>query len=551
MIKSKTMSEEITKPKLDTKLSLEEDPKTVTTKKLLFTDNSIERFRADFIDPKTNKTRYRRYKNFDGNAPKGLRICQYEKSKAKFFILQYWFQSKAYKLTIGEFKLGKFGVKEAQDKFNQLYQDHTNDRGIWIKNPKQTIKDADKKVYEAESIRLKKRSIREVIELIVKENFPSNKFEGNVVASTIKEYSLPMLGYNKRTLLMYFSNDSKGMGKIYYKGSKPYGLPQPQDSEDLFKRFPSGTGIIKTKRLGKYKNRKDEISLYDHDLSKHLIDDLKAEHVRDYINEKYRSYSGKRIIKRMFTYIWNYANNNGYISTPKDGTTPINITTSIKVKAPSKVEYKGARYNHKRFTESELQRLWISITKHIETYPFQALALLLAMVTGLRIITILKIEKDFIKDGFIELDETVTKIKREQKVAITAPVKWILNTIEEIKKKPKYQKYNFVSYLFPSTKMKVELNPEYKAKDGARLKSVRSCWDSVQKETGIVGAPKTFRKSYVSVAKLVLNESFKVMFLSGHTSEATLEVKYNKSEDEQIKDYANEVADKKFNFIKT
>ena len=70
------MSEEITKPKLDTKLSLEEDPKTVTTKKLLFTDNSIERFRADFIDPKTNKTRYRRYKNFDGNAPKGLRIIE-------------------------------------------------------------------------------------------------------------------------------------------------------------------------------------------------------------------------------------------------------------------------------------------------------------------------------------------------------------------------------------------------------------------------------------------------------------------------------------------
>lgn len=202
---------------------------------------------------------------------------------------------------------------------------------------------------------------------------------------------------------MYFSNDSKGMGKIYYKGSKPYGLPQPQDSEDLFKRFPSGTGIIKTKRLGKYKNRKDEISLYDHDLSKHLIDDLKAEHVRDYINEKYRSYSGKRIIKRMFTYIWNYANNNGYISTPKDGTTPINITTSIKVKAPSKVEYKGARYNHKRFTESELQRLWISITKHIETYPFQALALLLAMVTGLRIITILKIEKILLKMVLLNL----------------------------------------------------------------------------------------------------------------------------------------------------
>ena len=82
-----------------------------------------------------------------------MRICQYEKSKAKFFILQYWFQSKAYKLTIGEFKL-VFGVKEAQDKFNQLHQDHTNDRGIWIK----TLNKQSKmriKVYEAESIRLK------------------------------------------------------------------------------------------------------------------------------------------------------------------------------------------------------------------------------------------------------------------------------------------------------------------------------------------------------------------------------------------------------------
>ena len=63
----------------------------------------------------------------------------------------------------------------------------------------------------------------------------------------------------------------------------------------------------------------------------------------------------------------------------------------------------------------------------------------------------------------------MTKIKREQKVAITAPVKWIQIPLKKLRK-AKYQKYNFVSYLFPSTKMKVELNPEYKAKDGARLK---------------------------------------------------------------------------------
>jgi hypothetical protein len=40
------------------------------------------------------------------------------------------------------------------------------------------------------------------------------------------------------------------------------------------------------------------------------------------------------------------------------------------------------------------------------------------------------------------------------------------------------------------------------------------------------------------------------MFLSGHSKEATIDVHYNKSDDEQIKEYANEVAEKKFNFTK-
>ena len=80
---------------------------------------------------------------------------------------------------------------------------------------------------------------------------------------------------------MYHANDADGSGRIYYKGNKYYGIAQPANAEDLFKKFPSGVGIITTKKLSKYKNRTSEISLYDHELSKHLIEHLEPQHIRD------------------------------------------------------------------------------------------------------------------------------------------------------------------------------------------------------------------------------------------------------------------------------
>ena len=542
------MGKEITDSKLDTKLLLEDKQKTVTTKKLLFTDYSIERFRADFIDPKTNKTRYRRYKNFDGKAPKGMRLCQYEKTKAKYFVLQYWFQSKAYKITIGEFQPDKFGIKEAQDKYNEVYQSHTNDKGIWIKNPAQTMKDQDNKVYEAEAIKLQKKSIREVIQDIVKDNFPGIQQSGNLVSSSQKSFGLPMYGYNKRTLLMYYSNNNKGHGKIHYKGNKFYGIAQPENSEDLFKKFPPGAGVVTQKRLGKYKNRSNEISLYDHDLSKHLIEHLKAQHIRDYINEKERSYSQKRMLKRMFTYILMYAIEKSY--TPGDKLLP---TKNIKIKKPEKITDKSASYNHKRFTAKQLEDIWDNLVeKQQEKFPFSSMAICFYEVTGIRPQTFLRIKKEYIKKDFIELPTSIVKTRKDQKIAITPPVRWILNNIDMKLKEPKYQKYSFVSWLFPSTKTKSKnlYDHEYVLTDGTRLKDIRGCWNAVMTDLGIEGAPKMLRKSWISMAKIVLKDSFKVMFISGHSKEATIDVHYNKSTDEQQKEYADEVAEKAFNFVK-
>ena len=541
------MTEKMNESKLDTKLLQDNQPKTITEKKLLFTDYSIERFSADFIGPKGRKVRA--YKSFEGkNAPKGLRLCQFEKTKAKYFILQFWYDGKSHQLTLGEFYNNKFGTKEALDEYNKIYQTHTNDKGIWIKNPKQTLKDQGKKVYEAVAIKLQKKSIREVIEDIVEDNYPSIVNPGRLVASSQKSFGLPMYGYNKRTLLMYYSNDKKGHGKINYKGNKFYGIAQPENSKDLFKKFPSGTGIITQKRLGKYKNRSEEISLYDHDLSKHLIEHLKAQHIRDYINEKDRSYSQKRTIKRLFTYILQYSIEKGYI--PGDKLLP---TKNIKIKKPEVITSKAAAYNNKRFTNKQLEDIWNNaVEKQQDKYPFSSMAICFYLVTGVRPENYLKIQKEYIKKDFIELPSSVVKTRKEQKVAITKPVQWVLDNIEETLKKPKYQKYKFVPWLFPSTKTKSKelYDHEYAATDGTRLKDFRGCWNAIMKDLELEGAPKMIRKSFISVSKIVLKDTFKVMFITGHTKEATIDIHYNKSTDEQQKEYANEVADKVFNFVK-
>ena len=543
----------MTESKLNTQLVQEETPETSTEKKLLFTDYSIGRFQGNFLD-KDNKRKVRIYKSFDSkNTPKGIRLCQYDKTKSKYFVLQYWFNNKATYLTLGEFLDSKFGTKECLEKYYKIYKDHTNDKGLWIKDPKKTLKDQDNKVYEAESIKLQKKSIREVIEDIFKDDFPSIAHSGNLVASSQKSYSLPMIGYNKRTLLIYFANNDEGYGKIYYKGNKFYGIAQPENAEELFKKFPPGNGIITPEKRGKkykgtYKNRSSEKSLYDHELSKHLIEHLEAQHIRDYISENdERSYSQKRIIKRMFAYIWQYSVEKGYISGDK-----LIPTKNIKVKLPKQNNFKGAQYNQKRFTAPQLTALWDSLLKHQEKFPFSSMALCLAEVTGLRIETILLIKKEYIKKDFLELPYSIVKTKKEQKITITPVVKWILENIEQTLNKPKYQKYKFIPWLFPSTKTKSKelYDLEYVKTDGTRLKDVRGCWIAVLKDTGIDGAQKMLRKSFISMAKIVLKDNFKVMFLSGHSKEATIDVHYNKSTDEQTKEYANEVAEKVFNFTK-
>ena len=122
------MTDKMNESKLDTHLVQEETLETSTEKKLLFTDHSIERYQGNFLD-KNNKRKVRVYKSFESkNTPKGIRLCQYEKTKSKYFVLQYWYNGRASYLTIGEFVRDKFGSKECLDRYYEIYKTHTNER---------------------------------------------------------------------------------------------------------------------------------------------------------------------------------------------------------------------------------------------------------------------------------------------------------------------------------------------------------------------------------------------------------------------------------------
>ena len=108
------MSDKESNGKLDTELVHRKIDQTGTQRfKLKFTDYAVDKFFASFfIDGKLIDRKYVPFDVSRHTILKGLKLVQFQKTKKKFFVLKYWFNSKAQTITIGEFILNKFGVRE-------------------------------------------------------------------------------------------------------------------------------------------------------------------------------------------------------------------------------------------------------------------------------------------------------------------------------------------------------------------------------------------------------------------------------------------------------
>jgi len=542
------MTEEIKQSKLQSKL--EDRPIAQTRrqlKKLKFTDYAIERYTADFINSK-GKNRKQTVIPFDvskNTSLKGLKLTQYQKTKKKVFTMQFWFNGKADYIYLGEFRPGIFGVKEVEAKVFEIVKTHTNDNGHWIKNPKQTIHDSKTKISKANIVESQKLTIREVIERICIEGFPKAKKIGNLSAHSIKSLVKYFIGYNWRSRHLIYTENSKGHGKVSFKANEHRRTVKPESWEDLFKKFPPGHGLIKDKRF----NPLLETSLYDSDLSKLVIDELNEGIIRKYVDIPKRAFGTKENLLDAISTLWNYSLSNSLF-----GDVPPKIEfKNIVFKKPEQSNYVGAKYNNLRFSDNEMPIIFNALRERRDKYPFQAEALLFLQFTGRRVPETLKMKPGYVnKDkGVITLNYGITKGRKEEFVDITPPIKLVLDSLEYQLKKPEFQKYRFVDWLFPTTRINSQRLHEdsYVRSEATRLKSLRGCWDNVIKETGIIGSPKMFRKTFSFIAKLTLGTSSKARTLTGHEQDSTLDVHYDKTSRETAKEYAHQVAEV-FNFIK-
>ena len=539
------MSQEQNDSKLDVKLEDSPKLKTRSKFKLRFTDYAITNYQSSFykLDKDGNiiGTKKETITPFDSTKNsflKGLKLRQNRKSLKKFFVLQFWYESKADYLSIGEFKPGVFGVNECEEKIFEIHKEHTNSKGLWIKNPRSTLQQQDSKIRE-ENIRDQEMlTINQVIERMCKANFPSARSDRRLSATSIRDHIKFLIGYNWRSQHLVYSEDHTGSGLVAFKHHEKKRTKRPEDWDDLFKKFPAGHGIIKAPN---HLNKNDERSVYDSAIGQTFIDDLTTRKLKIFINSTEKSWGQQDKLKEAFRTLWAFANTRDLFS--KD--IPENPVNKLKLIKPTLKQSPGTRYNNQRFTDEELKTIYTTLISLADKYPFQSEALLFMLVTGRRAEETLKIRRSNItKDKTrIILPAGITKARNEEIIYITDPISVVLDMLDK-KLQSTYQKYRFVDWLFPTTRINSKKlhSDKYVRSDQCRTRELRGCWKALRDLTGIQGAPKMLRKTYSSIAKLTLGTSSKAIQLTGHNQESTLEQYYDKHSPEQVREYAEQVS---------
>lgn len=536
----------MTTGKLGTGLGTDSPQKTIELK---HTDYSINKFQSDFS--KGRKTIRTKILN---SGIKGLLLSQSITTKKKYFVQQIWFDGKADHWTVGEFRPGIFGVKECQTKVVAIMKTHTNDNGLWIKSPKITEKHNKDRVCKAEKDNRQMLTVKECIERLCKAGFPKIKREGLLTGDSIRDICLHLIGYNKRTKHLEYDDDNFGNGIVTFRACKVYNTNKPQSWNDLFSKFSSGHGCIK-KVNGKALTG---VSMYDHPIfSKYLIEELTPGLINSYIDEHSPSWGTKRKMIYALQVLWE--NSKKYMGPSR----PLNPTTkeALEVKLPGISKAKNSKYNKIKNGPDEMQKMWLSFQKQSTKHPFQAELIMLMMTAGRHFKETSKIKKadvypkgkkdnDFGIDNIIVLPAGSIKGREEGYIPITEPVQFVLDQIDNIYKRPKLTKYKWVPWLFPSFRSSPKswledgkINQEYISSKKTRVKDIRECWKSMLADTGLkLVVPRLFRKTYSSGTVTILGTSAKGRKLTGHKKASTLDLHYDIHDTDQIKDYADQVA---------
>ena len=485
-----------------------------------------------------------------GPTLKGLKYNYYRKTKNKCFFLSYWYNKRSLTLPCGLFRKGTYGTQEVTEYLTPIVKACTNKDGYWVKDPKQYLIEEkikqDKIIQELEE-KKKEKLVKDIIEMACVENFPKAKQEGNVSAGVLRVNCLYLIGYNKRTDHLIFTEDDEGNGLIRFKEEGP------QSFTELFKMYPSGVGNV---AYHPHKNPNRERSVYDTPgfANKKIIELLPGD-IEDYVNKDKRSYGYKNNLLDTLSHLWSFARY--HQSKPLGKNPPLNPCRrrdgEITIKKSKKSKFKGSKYNKVTYTTEQLiaieKKLWTE--EYQEKWDFRAMALLFICNAGKRGEETLKIQHSDIDYKNKEVTLRLTKTRNEEKVDFDEDIIKIIDKCKELRKKllPKTVSIQSLKWLFISPRIDhARLHDDiYVSGHQTRLKRLDGCMKALKKDLNLPGSMKTFRKAFdtgaIHKAKLSAEE---VSAVSGQSAE-TIRRSYDHPDKDMRKAIKKKIRLKVFN----
>jgi|TARA_B100001964_G_scaffold188174_1_gene209424 integrase len=558
--------------KLDTKLELNDIKQTRTKRKTVpFRDSAIDKITKTTTEFGAKK--YVAY-NFDvskGSSLKGLMIKFYKQTEKKSFVLSFWFNNRNEYYIVGTYP--NLRCKEVEKICLDLASTHQDDRGLWIKNPNKTRADEKRLVDKPDTTKPKGYSINEIIEAYcgaeipgeeIERGFSKDRKDGYRASKSCRSWFRYMAGYNHRQSLVEFDEDEDGYGIHKFKPNKHLRVNAPTSWRDLFRKYPPGKGILKDRVYWNRRKKKTYTipasknrSIYDSDLGKSLISDLKPGDVESWV-KNLSSMEVKKEYVRVFITLWIFARKKGWLGTNPGDCPFFDNKVFIKKERQKEDPYKNTIVN-----QSEFKLFWECSEELSEQFPWKAELHQFMILTALRKQEALKVKKSYInwKKRIIDIPRGIEKNrKHDQTIVITPELEVLIHNILDIGNRPGLEFYKMKdhNWLFGTRKWSAQkyFNKEFKNSSKARLggdenyvPELRRLMREKSGDQELLYSSKVLRKTYITLSKQRNDgRSDKVKYLSRHSSEQILEQHYDKPSIDTIRGYAEKTSEV-FSFI--
>jgi|TARA_R110001583_G_scaffold28234_2_gene100444 integrase len=550
--------------KLDNKHATDPIKQTRNKREIMsFRDSAIEKISIKNLNFGSKRFRQFKFNVSKGSSLKGL-LLRVSKSGRKDFIMDIWFSGKTNHYTIGQFPHIK--CKDVEKICLDLADTHQDERGLWIKSPVQTKIDEKRLVDKPDTTLTAGKSLNDVIEDYCKGGFEKDNKVGSRTSKSCQIWFRYMAGYNNRQLLVEFENDDNGEAVATFKPNKHLRINAPRDWQDLFRKYPPGRGVKKDRQY--YNRRKKRTytitasinkAIYDSDLGKSLIEDLKPGDIEHWLKDV-SSGTIKENYLKVFISLWIWARKKGWLGT-NPGACPISLkTVYIKKELKKSDPYKDVAIEDLNI----LDIFWESCEELSEDFPWVAELHQFLLTTSIRKTEAMQYKKEYInwEQMTYVVPKGVSKNRKLDKVQpITPELEILFRNILSIGERPglEYYKMKDHPWLFGTTKWSENkyFSKDHKKSHKSHLGSdetftprLRALMRYKAEDPNLLYAPKILRKSYITLSQKVHNGRSDITALtSRHEDLSQIGRSYNKPGIETRRVWASEVS-KVFTFVK-